>query len=233
MTPETPLQDPQSPEAGASHRDEDAIPTQSILLYRLAQGIGYPTTKIYFRLGVRGLRNVPRTGPLLVISNHGSTLDPPLLGFTCPRPFTYLAKAELFEHWLLGPLIRGLGAFPIKRGSSDRAAIRASVALLRAGKALVMFPEGTRSQDGKPREAQPGVAMLLQQVPEATILPARVDGSFDAWPPGRKLPHPRKITLTYGKPFRISDIGPLPSVKKQLYHEIGKEMMQRIFSAEA
>lgn len=188
--------------------------------------------RLYFRLSIRGYWNIPKSGPVIVVANHSSHLDPPLIGGTLPRRMIFLAKAELFEGAVLGRAITWLGAFPIKRGGGDRAAIRAAVEVLRKGNALLMFPEGNRSLDGELREAKTGVAMLLQQVPEATIVPVRIEGTFEAMPPRGGFPRPRKVRLTVGKPFLVSDLERLPGEKKQLYQELGRQIMKRIADAE-
>lgn len=186
----------------------------------------------YFRIRIRGWRRIPMEGPVLLVSNHSSHLDPPLISTVCRRRVAYLAKSELFRSPLFGAAIGGLGAFPIKRGGGDRAALRTSVDLLRKNIPLLMFPEGNRTTTGEIGEAKTGVAMLINQVPEVTIVPIRIDGSYKAWPPGRKFPQPTRITVTVGEPFKLSDLKDLPTVKKQLYHEIGREIMQRIMRAE-
>ena len=201
------------------------------LFYNAIWSLGYVASFFYLHLRIRNRRVVPGKGPVLLVSNHSSHLDPPLVGFSCMRRVLYLAKAELFEVPVIGRSIRSLGAFPIRRGGGDRAALRVSIELLRAGNCLLMFPEGSRSQDGALREAQNGVAMLLNQVPEALVVPLRIDGSYASWPPGKKFPRPSRVTITYGVPFRVADLPNLPTEKKRLYREIGEETMRRIATA--
>jgi 1-acyl-sn-glycerol-3-phosphate acyltransferase len=222
-------------EAGAKrdHLDDWTYPGGLAIPYYHAARMGiWLFGLFYFRFRVRGWRNIPSSGPVLLVSNHASHLDPPLVSTACRRRMAFLAKAELFPNRLAATLLGGLGAFPIKRGGGDRAALRTSVDLLKQGIPLLMFPEGNRTKNGELGEAKTGVAMLINQVPDVTIVPIRIDGSYHAWPPGRGLPYPRRITLTVGKPFRVSDLKDLPTVKKQLYHEIGREIMTRIMRAE-
>jgi 1-acyl-sn-glycerol-3-phosphate acyltransferase len=222
----------QAPDEKQEERDWEYPMGWTIPYYYGVRAMVWLVGLIWFRLKVRGWRNVPAEGPLLVVSNHSSHLDPPLISTALRRRLAFLAKAELFRNRVFGALIGGLGAFPINRGAGDRAALRISINLLRKGYPLLMFPEGNRTKTGELGEAKTGVAMLLAQVPEAQILPIRIDGSFQAWPPGRKFPAPKKITLTVGKPFRVSDLKDLPEQKKQLYHEIGRQIMRRIKEAE-
>jgi 1-acyl-sn-glycerol-3-phosphate acyltransferase len=183
---------------------------------------------ILFRVSRKGTHLVPKKGPVMVICNHVSHLDPPLVAISLPRRLTFLAKQELFDHWFMGPYLTSLGVFPIKRGSSDRASIRHALSLLRNGNVLVMFPEGTRSSDGELKPPKSGVAMMVNQMPEITIVPARISGTFQAFGPGRSFPSPKKVSIHYGEPFSLADLGTLPTVKKELYQKLGEEFMARI-----
>lgn len=201
------------------------------ILYGIVWTSGNIGTLLYNRLSVIGRKNIPKTGPVLIVSNHASVMDPPLIGFVCTRRVSYLAKADLFRNALFGGFIRALGAFGIKRGASDRAALRLCGEMLRAGKVLLMFPEGTRTRTGQLGPPQPGAAMILSQAPETQILPVRIEGTFEAWGPSKRFPRPAKVRVFIGKPFTLSDIKDLPEVKKQLYHALSEEIMNRISSA--
>src|SRR5688572_25699604 len=117
--------------------------------------VGYPVTKALLAIGlfllgpvrIRGRKNVPRSGGLLVISNHLSDCDPAVIGHALPRHSNFMAKRELFDIPILSWIIRTLQAFPVNRGSPDRAAIRKTVELLQKGEAVVVFPEGQLSED--------------------------------------------------------------------------------------
>ena len=139
--------------------------------------------------------NVPRTGPLILASNHVAYLDPPALGCVTPRPVTYMAKKELFEIGLLGLFIRPLGAFPIDRTRGDVAAMKAAIGVLATGACLGIFPEGTRNKDGTGK-AQLGVA-LLASMSGAPVLPVYVSGTAHA----KRF---AKITVVFGEPMRFT-----------------------------
>jgi len=130
---------------------------------------------IAWRMRVSGAQNVPAAGPLIIACNHISYFDPPLLGTACPRRIRYMAKASLFEIPVLGPLIRGFGAYPVDSTGAPMAAIRRSVDQLRAGQAIGIFPEGTRNLDGTVQPHQ-GVA-LLASLGRAPVVPACVIGT--------------------------------------------------------
>jgi 1-acyl-sn-glycerol-3-phosphate acyltransferase len=133
--------------------------------------------KLVFRMTVRGKEHVPRTGGVLVVCNHLSNLDPPMMGWASrPRKSFYMAKKELFATPVASWLISSLGAFPVDRGGLDRSAIRVARDLLARGESVLMFPEGTRSRDGFLRAAFPGAGSMGLD-PGVTIVPAAIWGS--------------------------------------------------------
>ena len=156
-----------------------------------------------FDFQVTGADYVPRTGGVLMVSNHQSYLDPVLLAVKLKRPMSYMAKAELFKNPVFGWLIRGLNAFPIRQGRGDKGAIEETVNRLREGYLLNIFPEGTRTLDGQIQPMQRGVALVVRRA-EVPIVPAVIEGSFAAWAKGRKLPKPTTIRVAYGPPLNAT-----------------------------
>ena len=163
--------------------------------------------KLYMRLGrsrVRGRRNVPQTGPVILAPNHVSMLDPPLVGISCGRwPYT-MAKAELFVG-AFGWVIEQMGTFPIHRGQADRRALKIARRLLDAGEALLIFPEGTRTRDGELSEAEIGVAMLAH-ASKAAVVPifiAGTGGALSLAQPGAALV---RTEIRFGKPLPLDDL---------------------------
>ncbi|MBV9972690.1 MAG: 1-acyl-sn-glycerol-3-phosphate acyltransferase [Candidatus Eremiobacteraeota bacterium] len=144
-------------------------------LYEVAQKIVLPPIMKLWRFKAEGRQHVPAAGPLIVACNHASYMDPVALGVACPRPLAYMAKLELFEMPLLGPLIKRLNAYPVDRRQSALAGIKKSVDELRQGKAIGIFPQGTRVREGE-GDAREGVA-LLASLGKAPVVPARVVGS--------------------------------------------------------
>lgn len=129
------------------------------------------------RLRVRGRRHLPRRGALLVVSNHLSDRDPPLLGVAvAPRRLYYMAKTELFRRPLVARFLHSQGAFPVTRGGADRGAIRTAREILARGDALLMFPEGTRSPAGRLGRGWPGAGRLALE-PGVTTVPVAIWGS--------------------------------------------------------
>ena len=146
------------------------------------------------RMTVHGRENVPLDGPLIVACNHVSYMDPVALGVALPRPLAYMAKIELFQMPVLGPVIRALTAYPVERGKGDIGAIRSSLRQLEEGKAIGIFPEGTRNLTGDAR-IQMGVA-LLASLSRAPVLPAFVRG-------GNRALRLGKLAVAFGEPFRL------------------------------
>jgi cytidylate kinase len=181
--------------------------------------------RLMFRLESVGAENIPERGPVLMVANHSSVLDPPLVGGASGRQLTYLAKAELFEIPLFRTLIRALNARPIRREGADPGALRTARRVLEEGGALLVFPEGTRGEEGDIRSAKSG-AGLLAVSSGAAVVPVYIRGSGRAWPKGRRLPRPAKVTVTFGKPLRFE--AERGADRKALYEIASREMMDAI-----
>jgi len=143
-------------------RDEDTEVRRerAAPLYAMARVFLRAFFRVLSRWEVRGGEHVPAEGGVLLIANHTSYADPPIVGTASPRPVNFMAKAELFRIPLLGWLIRRTHAFPVRRGTTDREALRRAIRLLRSGRVLLVFPEGTRSPDGRLMEAEQGAAFI-------------------------------------------------------------------------
>ena len=135
------------------------------LTYRLISYLlVFPIYRLLYRGRTAGNTNVPHEGALVVVANHGSHLDPPLLGHALGRPVAFMAKAELFRVPILGPIIRACGAYPVARGASDREAIRTATDRLLQGWATGVFIDGTRQSNGRVNNPQAGAALLAARV---------------------------------------------------------------------
>ena len=171
------------------------------LTYRLVSGLlVFPLFRFLFRGSTQGLEHVPMEGPLVVASNHGSHLDPPLLGHALGRPVAFMAKAELFAIPLLGALIRACGAYPVRRGASDREAIRTATAKLEEGWATGVFLDGTRQANGRVNNPLPGAALLAARS-GAPLLPVAIVNSHRALGSGRIWPRLVPLQLRVGAPI--------------------------------
>jgi 1-acyl-sn-glycerol-3-phosphate acyltransferase len=195
------------------------------VLYAILKPIAGALAWALFRLRTRGRANVPRQGPVLLVANHLSVLDPPLVGVAAPRPLEFMAKEELFRVPVLGPLIRRLHAHPVRRDGSDSRALKAALALLAEGRALLVFPEGTRGEEGRLGPARPGAGMLAL-LSGAPVVPVHIAGTSRALPRGRAWPRPTRVRIAFGpalsfKPLDDSD----GQARKEQYHEAAQEMM--------
>ena len=174
-------------------------PSVSLLLYHLFKwSIVSPTLHLYLRGRVYGAENVPKRGALVVVSNHASYFDPPLLSCAVGRPVAYMAKEELFSIPVLGKAIKLYGAYPVSRGASDRTAIRSALQSLENGWATGVFLEGTRTPDGKINEPKLGAALIAAKA-QAPILPVSLWGTQGVLIEGSAIPRPVPITVRIGQ----------------------------------
>ena len=137
----------------------------------------------YFNTRVFGRENVPVKGPVLLISNHQSFLDPMLCGFGLNRELDYMARDSLFNNKFFGAYIRGVNTFPVQRDHADIKAIRLIINRLKAGRAVTMFPEGTRSRSGQLKPFKKGAFKMAQDL-QLPVLPVTLTGTFEILPPG-------------------------------------------------
>ena len=195
------------------------------MLYAILKPLAVGLMRLLFRLEAHGTEHVPRHGPVLIVANHASFLDPPLVGGAAPRPLSFMAKAELFRIPLFGGLIRRLNARPVRREGADAGALRAALRILQEGGMLLMFPEGTRGPEGALRPAKPGAAMLAL-LSGAPVVPVLIRGSGRAWPRGRRLPRPVKVVVRFGPPRVFERQG--RRADKADYDAVSREMMAAI-----
>ena len=161
--------------------------TVPLVVHKTLYGLAFSVFTMGFSLRMAGQRHVPRSGPVLILANHTSYLDPILVGLGVRRPIRYLARKTLFRNALFGSLITGLGAVPLDQEGFAREGLETSIRLLRDGEPVVVFPEGERTVDGRMIPFKPGVLLLLKKAP-VPILPVGIAGAFDAFPLKRKLP---------------------------------------------
>lgn len=165
-------------------------------LYKIAKWVVSIIFFPLFRIRVIGKENIPKTGPVIICSNHISNLDPPIVGITSPRSIYFMAKQELFEKPLLGKLLTAIQAFPVKRGIGDRNALRKGMAILKKGHTLGLFPEGTRSKTGKLRKPLAGAGFFALRS-EATIVPCAIIGTYQPF---------KKLKVVYGQPISMKEL---------------------------
>ncbi|HET8578437.1 MAG TPA: lysophospholipid acyltransferase family protein [Methylomirabilota bacterium] len=152
--------------------------------------------RLYFGVRFEGVQHIPTSGPLMIVPNHVTYADPPLVSIPVRRPVYYMAWNALFEVRGLSWLIRRLRAFPVDIDSADPRATREAVRLLQAGEAVMIFPEGGRSTTGRLGRFKLG-AFRLACLVGVPVLPVTIAGGHESWPPGRILPRPGRVTITY------------------------------------
>jgi 1-acyl-sn-glycerol-3-phosphate acyltransferase len=174
-------------------------PLVSLMLYHAFKwSVVSPMLHLYFRGKIYGAEQVPKEGPLLVVSNHASNFDPPIVSCSVRRPVAFMAKEELFDVPVLGQAIRLYGAYPVNRLSADRSAIRSALQYLEQGWATGVFLQGTRTTDGKITEPKLGAAMIAAKA-KAPILPVSLWGTEKIEQKGAKMPQIVPVTVRIGE----------------------------------
>lgn len=153
---------------------------------------------VLFRMRVYGRENVPPDGALILAGNHQSFLDPVFCGISVRRHLTYVARDTLFQSRFFGRLISSVSAIPIGRDKADIAAMRMIIDRLRQGAGVCLYPEGTRTLDGRIAAFKPGFGLLCRRS-QAAVIPVLIDGGFECWPRHKRLPSPGTITVWFGE----------------------------------
>lgn len=164
--------------------------------YSFARSLVNVILKPIYRIEVIGRENLPSEGGVLLCANHIDNLDPPVVGITAARPVHFMAKEELFTVPVLGKIVSNLNAFPVKRGMSDREALRKGLAILKEGKVLGLFPEGTRSKTGETGKGLAGAGFFALRS-EAYVVPCAIIGPYKAF---------NKLKVVYGKPIDMETV---------------------------
>ena len=152
--------------------------------------------RAYFGLTLHGVEHIPATGAVIIVPNHQTYADPPLVTIPVRRPVYYMAWSRLFAIPLFGWFIRRLRAFPVDIDARDSRATREVIRILKDGEAVMIFPEGERSHDGRVAPFKVGTFRLAVSL-DVPVLPVTISGGHESWPPGRSWPRPGRIAITY------------------------------------
>lgn len=175
------------------------------LSYRLTWVLGTFAVMPLCKFKVSGREHVPMTGPLILASNHQSYLDPMILGCGSPRmPIRFMARETLYHNRIAGLYFRHAQTFPVKRGGADRAAWRQFESLVKSGEQVSFFPEGTRTEDGKLLPVVPGSGMLIHRCPGASVIPARIRGSWKVMNKKTGWGGFQNVSVGFGPPVDLS-----------------------------
>lgn len=191
--------------------------------------IGYV---LYFKGRVFGLKNVPQTGGVLLACNHQSFSDPVCAAIALNREASFMARDTLFLNPYFSRLISSLNAFPVKRGAADVGAVKEILRRLKAGKLVVVFPEGTRTMDGKIGKINAN-SLLIAKKARAAIVPTVIDGAFEAWPRTQLLPSPHRMYVTYCEAITAAQVEDWPiertteTVQKRMHAALAQSQAMR------
>ncbi len=172
------------------------------MLYEILRPVAVFLFKIYFRYKVKGRENIPLKGAFILASNHLSYLDPVFLGVCIKRKLSFMAKSELFKNKFFSLLIKTLGAFPVKRNTSDFKALKEAINRIKKGEILVIFPQGTRTKD---KNAPPlkGIGFLVKKT-RVPVICCRIFNTDLALPSGKKIIYPVRLKAVFSKPLDFS-----------------------------
>ena len=195
------------------------------LIYRVAQTISYTYFRLFHGFRIQGLENIPKDKPFILACNHLSFFDPPAIGCKIPRNLHYFARDSLF-FWPLGLLITSLNSIPVNRGQLDLGTLRKVLKVLKNGHPILVFPEGTRSEDGELQDPQKGLGLLVAKS-SVGVIPARIYGSGKAFGKKHLIPRiGRKIYINIGVEISFDD--PKDVKSKKNYLEISTKVMSAI-----
>ncbi len=210
-----------APEAPAPQAAPEQAKVSGVgFTYYFGRGVLVPLARLVYRPRIEGRKNIPRTGPVIVASNHLSFIDSLIIPMFAPRPVYFLAKSSYFDGtglrgWISRQFFTAIGATPVERGAGQAAldALDQQRRILESGRAIALYPEGTRSLDGRLYKGRTGVAFLALET-GAQVVPVGIVGTNEAMPVGAKWPRrsPR-VTLRYGTPLDLSQHGPANSGK--------------------
>ena len=161
-----------------------------------------------FRLRIEGQRHIPPRGPALLIANHQSLLDPIVIGLASPRRLCYLARKTLFRNPVVKAVLRSVGGVELDMEGIGKEGIKTILHELQRGQAVVVYPEGTRTEDGRVQPFRPGIQLLIKRT-EAPIVPIGIAGAFETWPYWQPLPHPAPLFPRAGEGVAVSVGAPL------------------------
>src|SRR5262245_38195925 len=199
------------------------------LIYRIPWSLLHVIFGVYFRWRVYNPERVPSSGPVILASNHASFLDPPLVGTAMNREINYLARESLFRFPVIGWLLREWNSVPVDREGGGAKGLKAILDRLLAGGAIILFPEGTRTRDGRLQPARTGIGLAVIKS-DAPVVPVRVFGTYEAYGRHVKIPRPYRIAVKFGQPMDFSNLRAEARTcskdrLKKIYQEVSEQIM--------
>jgi 1-acyl-sn-glycerol-3-phosphate acyltransferase len=220
----------QSPLDGFS--EEHIHATRMTWTYRIAWLLARLASRCLYRTRVEHVERIPPVGPVILASNHASLADPPLIGGSVPRAVNFLARDTLFQIPFLGWYIRKLNAVPVNRDGGGGAGLKAILDRLNGGAAILLFPEGTRTHDGRLRPARSGIGLTVIKS-GAPVVPIRLYGTFEAWGRHKTVPGWGRFRVVVGQPLHFESLRAEAKAcdkerLKAIYQEVADTIMARI-----
>jgi len=188
--------------------------------------------RLYFRWRVFNCERVPASGPVILASNHASFIDPPLVGAALDRDISYLARDSLFRFPGIGALLRSVNSVPVDRDGGGAAGLRAIMDRLLAGGGIILFPEGTRTYDGKFQPVRSGLGLVVIKS-TAPVVPVRVFGTYEAYGRHLRIPRPYQVMVKFGEPLDFAALRAeakqcTKARMKEIYQQVSDEIMAEI-----
>jgi len=206
------------------------------LLYRLVWLLSRVVFAVYFRWRVYHPERVPLKGPVILAANHASFIDPPLVGAGLKREINYLARESLFRFPVVGAILRAVNSVPVDRDGGGGAGLKAILGRLLEGGGIILFPEGTRTRDGRLQPARSGVGLAVIKS-DAPVVPVRVFGTFEAYGRYSRFPRPHPIAVKYGQPMLFEQLRAEAKTcskprLKEIYQQVADDIMVAIAKLE-
>ena len=192
--------------------------------YNFSRHLAYVHLVSLFSLRAYERQNIPLDRPVLMVSNHQSYLDPMIVASPIAREIDFTPRSSLFHNRLFGAYIRSLNAFPIERGQADIAAIKGIIERLRRGHSVLMFPEGTRTSDGRITPLKAGLDLIARRAAVDTV-PVVVDGAFETWPRHQPWPGAGRISVLYGEPISAAQT---KAMSRQEFIDLVNQRLRRM-----
>ncbi len=194
------------------------------MLHRILKILISLILKPFYSLRVKGLENLPKKGAVILVANHCSYLDPLCLGLAVPRKINWMVLKPYYDLWWLRWFFKASLCFPVNIDKPNIEAVRHALWVLKQGRMLGVFPEGSRSEDGRLKKGEFGAALLALKS-AAPILPVAIEGAFEAYPPGAILPKPHPVNVSFGKCFTINSFD---HISKENLRIATKQIMENI-----
>ncbi len=194
--------------------------------YRIARRIFTEMARGFYDYRALGLDNIRFPGPAIIVSNHISYFDPPLVGLSFHESIYFLARKSLMSNPLAAWIYTRMQAIPVDQEKPDPGSLKKVFRVLSRGHKIVIFPTGTRELDGSLGKAEAGTGLIIAKA-RVPVIPARIFGAYEALPYGAKFPVPSRITVVYGKPY-TADLSNRAETGRELYQKLSDEAMERI-----